>query len=196
MVFISVMLSLAAAAGAAGPESAGGRDALAVIHSRKSVRHYIDMPVSREQLEVLMKAGMAAPTAADKRPWVFVAVSDRKQLETLAKALPFGKMLTQAGAAIIVGGQPSKSLPGKASQFWIQDCSAASENILLAAEAIGLGAVWIGVFPDEARVQAVRKALGIPANVVPLNVLSIGYPAGDEKPKNKFEPSRIHWERW
>lgn len=180
----------------AGQASEGENPVLKNIHQRKSVRHYLDQPVPREKIELLLKAGMAAPTAADRRPWAFVAVTDQAQLRALAAALPFGKMLNQAGAAVAVCGLPKKSLAGKESEYWIQDCSAASENILLAAESLGLGAVWLGVHPVADRVAAVRKALGIPAEAVPLNVISIGVPAGGEQPKNKFNPANIHWEKW
>lgn len=177
-------------------ESPRRPDALQVIAQRKSVRHYTNKPVSRETLELLLKAGMAAPTAADKRPWAFVVLSEASQRQAVAGILPFGRMLAGAQAAIVVCGLPRKSLPGIESEFWIQDCSAASENILLAAEALGLGAVWIGVYPLPERVQTLQKILGLPKEVVPLNVISLGYPTGVEKPKDKFQPANIHWNRW
>ena len=123
-------------------------DALTVIHNRKSVRTYLDKPVTKEQIEILLRAGMAAPTAADKRPWVFVAVTDRAVLDKLSNTSQYSKMLTKAGAAIIVCGDTRKGLK---SDVWVQDCSAASENILLAAEAIGLGAVWCGFISTKGR---------------------------------------------
>ncbi len=123
------------------------KDALSVIHSRKSVREYTGAQVTKEQLIVLLKAGMAAPTALDKRPWVFVVVTDKDMLSKLAEGLPYSKMIVQAGSAIVVCGDLSKTMEGEAKEFWIQDCSAASENILLAAEAIGLGTVWTGYIP-------------------------------------------------
>lgn len=176
--------------------TAPSKDAMSVIFSRKSVRKYQDKAVPKETLELLMKAGMAAPTAADKRPWAFVAVTDKKQLAALAAALPYGKMIGKAGAAIVVCGMEEKFFPGAEREFWVQDTSAATENILLAAEAGGLGAVWIGVYPDKARYEAVSRVLGLPATVLPLNVVSIGYPMGNEKPKDKFDPKKIHWEKW
>ncbi len=176
--------------------SSPAKDVMSVIFARKSVRKYQDKPVSKASLELLMKAGMAAPTAADKRPWAFVAVTDKKQLAAVAEALPYGKMIGKAGAAIAVCGVEDRFFPGAEREFWVQDLSAASQNILLAAEGEGLGAVWIGVYPDKARVAAVSKALGLPAGVIPLNVISIGYPIGGEKPKNKFDPKNIHWEKW
>lgn len=168
-------------------------DALTVIHKRKSVREYLNKPVTKEQLTVLMKAAMAAPTAMDKRPWVFVAVTERALLDSLAEGLPYSKMLKNAPAAIVVCGDTRKALN---SDVWVQDCSAASENLLLAAEATGLGAVWTGIYPENFKINHVRRTLNIPMEVIPLNVISIGWPTGEEKPKDKFDPSNIHWDKW
>lgn len=170
--------------------------ALKSIHSRKSVRHYLDKKVSKEDLLTLVKAGMAAPTAVDKRPWAFIVVTDKDILKGLESGLPHAKMITNAGSCIIVCGVLEKALPGSGQEYWIQDCSAASENILLAAESMGLGAVWTAVYPSEERIAHVRKTLGIPETVVPLNVIPVGYPSGDEIPKDKFDQANVHWERW
>ncbi len=169
---------------------------LEIIHQRKSVRHYLDKSVKKEDLLTLIKAGMAAPTAGDRRPWEFVGITDKKVLKELGQALPYGQMLKEAGGAIVVCGVPEKSYPGEAREFWVQDCSAATENILLAAEAKGLGAVWIGVYPIKKKMEVVSRITGIPEGIVPLNVVSIGYPEGVEKPKDKFNPEQIHWNSW
>lgn len=168
-------------------------DALTVIHSRKSVRKYLDTPVTKKQIETLLRAGMASPTAADKRPWAFVAITDRAVLDTLWYASPNTKMLRQARAAIVVCGDTRKGLR---SDVWVQDCSAASENILLAAEAIGLGAVWCGIYLNPEPTAYVKKVLNLPVEVIPLNIISIGYPTGAEKPKDKWDPSNVHWNGW
>lgn len=174
-----------------------GNSALNVIMNRKSVRHFVpNRPVTKEQLETILKAGMAAPTAVNKQPWTFVAIKDRDTLNKLAEALPYAKMLSDATAAIVVCGVPEWSLPGKNAEFWIQDCSAVSENILLAVESLGLGAVWTAVYPDESRLRSVRETLKIPENVVPLNVIPIGYPTGQDQKKDKYKADRIHWEKW
>ncbi len=173
-----------------------GKDALSVIHARKSVRQYTGVPATKEELMTVLKAGMAAPTAMDKRPWAFVVITQKEMLAKLSEGMPYSKMIVPAGAAIVVCGDVTKALPGQAQEFWIQDCSAASENILLAAEAIGLGAVWTGVYPSDERVLFVRQALGLPENIIPLNIIAIGNPVGAEKPKDKFDPGNIHWEKW
>ncbi len=169
---------------------------LKIIHQRKSVRHYTEQKVSKEQLETLVKAGMAAPTAMNKQPWTFVVVKDRQNLDSLASYLPTKKMLTTASAAIVVCGDMNQALKGEGQPYWIQDCSAATQNILLAAESMGLGAVWLGIYPSEKNVNAVSECLDLPAHVTPLCVISIGYPVGDEKPKDKWKPEKLHWEKW
>lgn len=173
-----------------------GSETLQTIHSRKSVRSYVNKPVSKDDLMTIMKAAMAAPSAMDLRPWRFVAITDKKKLNELSEILPYGKMLKNAGAAIAVCGDLAKTFEGKEKEFWVQDCSASTQNILLAVEASGLGAVWIGVYPNDERVAAVSSALGLPPNIIPLNVISIGYPTGEEKPKDKFNKEYIHWESW
>lgn len=172
-------------------------ETLNTIFARKSVRAYDPTrEVTYAQLETLVRAGMAAPTAMDRRPWEFVVVTERAGLDELAGVLEYGKMLFAAKAAIVVCGNMEQTIPGTAGEFWVQDCSAATENILLAAESIGLGAVWVGVYPEVKRVERVRAALGIPATVTPLNVISIGYPQGGDKPKDKYDPAKIHKDKW
>jgi len=167
-----------------------------IIMQRKSVRKYLDKKIQEETLETIVKAGMAAPTAANKQPWSFVVVTERETLDKLADKLPYTKMLYKAPAAIVVCGVPEWGLPGEENEYWIQDCSAASENILLAAESLKLGAVWTGAYPMKDREKAIREILGIPDKIVPLNVIALGYPTGVEKPKNKFKKERIHREKW
>lgn len=169
---------------------------LETIFKRKSVRRYTNRAVSKEQLTLLVKAGMAAPSAVDKRPWVFVAITDRAMLDKLADMLPHAKMLKQSTAAIVVCGDMNRALEGDAKSYWIQDCSAATENILLAAESIGLGAVWTGVHPSKDREKVVTDALGLPNNILPLNVIAIGYPLGNEQPKDKWNEQLLHWDKW
>jgi nitroreductase len=174
---------------------AQGPDALSVIHSRKSVRNFTGQEVTKEVLDKILRAGMAAPTAVNKQPWSFVVVTDRKTLDNLKDGLPYTKMLDKAGAAIVVCALPEKAYEQKV-EFAVIDSTCASENILLAAEALGLGAVWTAAYPYNDRMGFVRKTLNIPDNVIPLNVIPIGYPTGADKPKEKFNPENIHWEKW
>jgi len=173
-----------------------GKSAIEIIHKRTSVRDYTERKVTRDQLETLVRAGMAAPTAMNKQPWLFVAIDDKEVLNSLGAVLPYGKMLLKSTAAIVVCGDMNKVLDGHGKEMWIQDCSAASENILLAATDLGLGAVWTGVYPAEDRVSAVKKVLNLPANLIPLNVIPVGYPAGDTTPKDKWKAENLHWNKW
>ncbi|MDD3859281.1 MAG: nitroreductase family protein [Bacteroidales bacterium] len=169
---------------------------LEVIHSRKSVRHFTDEPVTKEQLETLVKAGMAAPSARNLQPWAFVIVTERNQLDALAEALPYAKMLLDAQAAIVVCGDMKKAATDVDSAYWVQDCSAATQNILLAVESMGLGAVWTAAFPYSDRMEPVKEILGLPENIKPLNVIPVGVPTGEDKPKDKWKPENVHWNRW
>lgn len=170
-------------------------DAITVIHSRKSVRDYTGRSIGKEQLDEILRAGMAAPTAVGKQPWSFIAITDRGTLDMLQDGLPYAKMLDKAGAAIVVCAIPEKAYEQKV-ELAVIDSACASENILLAAEALGLGAVWTAAYPYNDRMDFVRETLNIPDNVIPLNVIPIGYPTAADKPKDKFKPENIHWERW
>ncbi|MCW3806808.1 flavin reductase [Plebeiibacterium marinum] len=171
-------------------------ETLVTIFNRKSVRHFTSEQVSQDQLTMMVRAGMAAPTAVDKRPWAFVAIQEREVLDQLADILPYAKMLKQATGAIVVCGDLSKALQGDAQPYWVQDCSAATQNILLAAESMGLGAVWTGVHPIKDREKDVQQALNIPSDKIPLSVIAIGYPTGEDKPKDKWDETNLHWNKW
>ncbi len=172
------------------------KDFLNVIYTRRSVRRFTGEKVKKEDLIAILRAGMSAPSAVNVQPWAFVVVTDRNTLDKLCEALPYAKMLDKAGAAIIVCGIPDKD-DTFAKDYWVTDCSLASGNILLAAHALGYGAVWTAAYVDKSRMKSVRKILSIPENIIPLNVIPIGIPADkDEKPKDKFKEENIHWERW
>ena len=171
------------------------KDVLTVIRERKSVRSFTGEPVSNDDIDKLLHAGMAAPVAINMRPWKFIVVTDQSTLKVLADGLPYAKMLPKAGTAIIVCAVPEEAALGNET-FAILDCACASENILLAAEALGLGAVWTAVYPRKEVMDFVRKKLNIPADVIPLNVIPVGYPTGEEDARDKYDPRNIHWEKW
>lgn len=170
---------------------------ITLIQSRKSVRSFTADKVSREQIDTLLHAAMAAPSGHNLRPWKFVVVNNSKLLDTLGTQLPNAKMLTDAPAAIVICGDMSvKNKEGRPSGNWVMDCSAATENLLLAAEAMGLGAVWTGAYPYEERIAIVRKVLNLPEHLIPLNVIPIGYPKGNAQPKDKYDKSNIQYNRF
>ena len=179
------------------PEQTPVEIVLQNIHARKSVRRFTSQPVSREQLDILVRAAMAAPSGRDMRPWKFIVLDDREAMNNLSEQLPYAKMLTQAQAAVVICGDMTVvDKKGNPSKNWTFDCSAATENLLLAAEAMGLGAVWTGVHPYEERLAAVAKAFNLPEHIIPLNVIPIGYPKGNPKPKDKFDAGNIHYNGW
>lgn len=190
-----VALSVAVAPMAFAAEEKPVPDALTVIHQRKSVRHYTGQAVEAATLTEIVKAGMAAPTAVNRQPWAFVVVTEKDSLKALANGLPYGKMLENAGGAIVVCALPKKAFQEK-TEFAILDATCASENILLAIEALGLGGVWVSTYPEPERMAFTRKALGIPEEVIPLNIIAVGYPVGTERPKDKFKAGNIHWGKW
>lgn len=163
------------------------------IMTRTSVRQYTDRQISADTLETLLKAGMAAPTAVNKQPWAFVVTTGRDALDSLATLQP---RLKTAAAAITVCGDMTRAIEGEGRDFWVQDCSAATENILLAAHALGLGAVWTGVYPIAERIDNVSHALALPDSVVPMCIIAVGYPVADQEPKDKWDPSKVHYQRW
>ncbi|MGC9332346.1 MAG: nitroreductase family protein [Bacteroidales bacterium] len=168
---------------------------LSLIHNRKSVRHFQSGDIEKEKLKELVRAGMAAPSARDLRPWQFLIITNKNILNNLAEQLPYAKMLHDVPAAIVVMGDTTVKSPSGQS-YWLQDTCAATENILLAAEALGLGAVWTALYPYEDRMSPVVEACHIPDHIVPLNIIPVGIPAGSDKPKDKWEPDKIHWNAW
>jgi len=168
-------------------------DALDALLTRRSIRTYTAEPVGAADVEKLLRAAMAAPSAGNQQPWHFVVVDDRATLDAIPEFHPYSAMLKQAPLAVVVCGDVAGA---RMPEYWQQDCSAATENLLLAAHALGLGAVWLGICPEEDRVVATRELLGLPPQVVPLCVVSIGHPAEDKEPPDRYEPSRVHRNRW
>lgn len=189
--FIALLSALVACNGTETKESEGSNQTLETIFNRKSVRKYTERPVEKEKLETLVRAGMAAPSSRDRRPWEFVIVTDRDLLDKMGDGLPLARMLKETKQAIIVCGDTVKS-----ENAWQLDCSAAAQNILLAAESIGLGAVWTAAYPYPERMKIIRDALQLPEHILPLTVIPLGYPTGIEKPKDKYNKKQIHYNGW
>ncbi len=174
--------------------SSNMNETLKTIHSRKSVRTFSEQAVSKEQVEVLLRAAMAAPSSKNNQPWSFYVITNSGVLKHLAESLPYAQAVAKAPLAIVVCGDNTKGVTQpEQSLNWSLDCSAASENLLLAAESIGLGATWTGVYPYPDRMQVVKTILMLPENIIPLNLIPVGYPAGSEKPKDKYKPENIKW---
>jgi nitroreductase len=168
-------------------------DAMEAILSRRSIRKYIKKPISNEIVKELLEAGMSAPSAGNEQPWNFIVIKDPKILKKIPSFHNHAHMLNDASLAILVCNDKHLEKHG---EMWIQDCSAATENILLAVNAKGLGAVWLGIYPREERIDGMRKLLDIPEHIVPFSLVSIGYPAEKKPQANRYDASRIHQNKW
>lgn len=156
--------------------------------TRRSVRSYTDQDVEPEKLEAILEAGMAAPSGKNGQPWDFIVLTRREILDEMAERLPYAKMLREARVAIAVCADRTKS------PYWYVDCSAAAENILLAAHALGLGAVWTATYPYRDRMDVVKELCGLPGSYDSLCVIPVGYPAREARPKDNFDAGKIHHE--
>ena len=163
------------------------------IHGRRSIRSYTDRPVAEDVIRDILAAAMAAPSAGNQQPWQFVVIDDRETLNAIPKYHEHASMLRQAPVAIAICGDERLE---KYRGFWVQDCSAAVQNLLLAAHAKGLGAVWLGIHPIGERVVKTQELLGLPKEVIPLAVVALGYPAEKPGPVDRFDASRVHKNRW
>ena len=164
------------------------------IYARRSIRKYKDKQVEKEKLELLLKAAMAAPSAMNIKPWEFVVVTEPQTIAEIRSALMFGKH--NAPAAIVVCGNLHFFKNQVASQFWVQDCSAATQNILLAAVDLGLGTVWLGVSPIHNFMKRISTILQLPEYIKPLNVIYVGYPDEEKPARTQYDSNRVHWESY
>ena len=167
-------------------------ETMEAILTRRSIRRYTRQPVADEVLEELLKAAMYAPSAGNCQPWHFVVIKDRKILDEIPRFHPYSRMLKEAPVAILVGCDWDLQMPG----FGVQDCSAATQNILLAAQAKGLGTVWLGIYPDEAMVANMKRLLKLPEHIVPIALVSVGYPAEQKPQPERYQADRVHHDRW
>ena len=167
------------------------RDLIQTILSRRSIRKYADRPVSEVDIQTLLEAAMAAPSASNQKPWHFIVVDEREALKQLGEAHPYAKMLFEAPLCVAVCGDASIS-----KHYWPQDCSAATQNMLLAAHSAGLGAVWLGIHPEEDRIVKMRQLLGMPETLAPFCVVAVGWPAEEPGPADRYDPARARRNRW
>lgn len=168
-------------------------DTIKAILERRSIRRYTEESVSDETMRELLEAGMYAPSAGNQQPWDFIVVKNKESLEEITKVHPYSHMLKEASGAIVVCGNVEKEV---FKGFWVQDCSAATQNILLAAHSLGLGAVWLGVYPDKERVKEIGEIFNLPQHIVPLSIISIGYPGESKPTPNRYSEDNVHYEQW
>lgn len=160
------------------------------LQKRRSIRKYTDEPVTPEQINALMHAAMSGPSAVNRTPWEFYVVTNPEKLQFLRGAARFSKM--NAPLAIVVCGNKSRALPLQLAEYWVQDCSAATENILLAAVDMGLGSVWCGIHPQKNAEKKVAEVLDLPDKLTPLNIIYIGHPAEEQPPRDQYNEKYVH----
>jgi nitroreductase len=168
-------------------------EALEAITSRRSIRQYTNQQVPDELIHKILQAGMLAPSAHDHRPWQFILITAKEKLLAIPRFHPYAEMLKQAPLAIVIAGDKKIE---KSLDYLLLDCAAATQNMLLAAHALGLGAVWVAVYPRPERVQGITGLLQLPVWIVPVSMIALGYPAEQKKPQDRFDPARIHLDRW
>lgn len=168
-------------------------EVIEAILTRRSIRKYSREKITDNQIEIILKAAMYAPSAMNQQPWHFIVIDERKKLNLIMEVHPYSKMLKEAGLAILVCGDERLQL---SKGYWVVDCGAATQNLLLAAHGIGLGAVWLGVHPREERKSGIRKIFHLPDHVQPFSLISIGYPAEEKPVPQRFKPERIHKNQW
>ena len=170
--------------------------ALDVIATRVSVRQFTGEKLSAAQIDKILRAGMSAPTAVNKQPWAFVVVDDEDVLSVLGQTLRSSRIENGASHAIVVCGDMNKALEGEGRDYWIEDTSAATENMLLAAHSMGIGSLWVGVYPISERVEAVRQIIGAPEDIVPMCLVVLGVPNEQPAVKDKYKEENIHYNKW
>jgi len=168
-------------------------DALTTILTRRSIRKYKQKRIPLETIETLLRAGMAAPSARNKQPWEFLVIQNRETLDKIAGWHPYAKMLREACVAILVCANTNiQEIEG----YCALDCAAATENILLAAHALGLGAVWIGIYPRTERIAKIKEMFSLPPFILPISLISLGYPAEEKAQRDRFDKTKVHFDRW
>jgi nitroreductase len=168
-------------------------DLLEAIYTRRSIRQFTDQPIPEEQLEEILKTAMQAPSARNFQPWHFVVIDDRDLLKEVPKFHPYASMLETAPLTIAVCGDFTLE---KSIEYIALDCAAATQNMLLAVHGLGLGAVWLGIYPREKRIEGLKKLLHLPQQIIPISLVALGHPAEHHPSVSRYQPSRIHRNSW
>lgn len=163
------------------------------LFGRRSIRKFTSQPITEEEIQRMLSAAMAAPSAGNAQPWRFVVVTERALLDTLHTVNPYAAMAKQAPLAIVVCADVNAE---KYKNYWVQDCSAAMQNLLLAVHAMGLGAVWTGVHPVQERVTGFSTMFALPENIVPLGIAIIGHPDQSLPPHSEYDATKVHYNQW
>ncbi|MDD4050803.1 MAG: nitroreductase family protein [candidate division Zixibacteria bacterium] len=168
-------------------------EAIEAILGRRSIRRYYGRPVTEDQIEQILRAAMCAPSANNEQPWQFIVITDRRMLDRIPTVHPYSAMLKEAPLAILVCGDVSLD---KSPGYWVVDCAAATQNLLVAAYALGLGTVWLGVYPREERMGDIAALFGLPDHVKPLALVAVGHPAEKKPANDRYDASRVRRNTW
>ncbi len=195
IALVIVSVRLIAISSSKGQETDTSNTMIDCIMTRASVRSYTGEQINDSLINKILRAGMAAPTAANQQPWQFIVVTEQTLKDSITAAFEYTKMVEKCSFAIVVCGNMDNLFEGDIPDggFWVEDCSAASENMLLAAHALGIGGVWCGIYPLKDREKRLQSILNLPSNLTPLNVMAFGYPAQPVAPKDKWVPAKIHY---
>ncbi len=166
------------------------------VFTRRSVRDFLPKEVEKEKMERILRAGMEAPSAHNRRPWEFIVVSDAAKRAAIAEMSPYAKMLPSAAAAIIVCGNLKLGAKEPEDTYWVQDCAAATENILVQISGEDLGGVWLGWYPDARRVEALHSYFNLPGHIIPFSVIAVGYPEKPADAPSRYDEKLVHWNSW
>jgi len=168
-------------------------DLFEAINNRRSIRKYISKKIDNDLILKIIKAGMQAPSAGNQQPWHFIIIDDKLIFNKIMEIHPHSKMLTEADKAIFIIADINLE---KYTNYWPLDCAAAVQNMLLAAHGLGLGAVWLGVYPRQERMIKLKELFNLPENIKPFALISLGYPAEQKQFEDRFKPERIHYNKW
>lgn len=168
-------------------------DILEAIYTRRSIRKFTNEAISGEDLEKILRAGFQAPSAHNFQPWEFLIIKDKSTFEEISRVHTYAKMLPQADTCIIVCGDEKKQ---PKTGFMIEDCSAAIQNILLAAHGLGLGAVWCGLYPVTQLTEDIKNICSLPDHITPVGMVVLGHKGEDKAPVDRFDAGKIHYEKW
>lgn len=165
------------------------------ILERRSIRKYLDRQIPKESIKEILRAGMSAPSAGNAQPWQFIVLEEKSILHRIPEIQSSSQMLKQASHAIVICGD--MNLKNKfVGELWVQDCSAATENMLIMAQDLGLGAVWLGVYPMEEIVEGIKRLLDLPDHIIPFSIVALGYPAESKDASDRYNEARVHWNQW
>lgn len=168
-------------------------DIMKGLLERRSIRKYTNQIIPDDKIKEILESAMHAPSAANGQPWEFVVIKDKNILNEITKFHPYSNPLKQADCAIVVCGNLSKEI---FKGLWTQDCSAATENILLAAHGLGIGSLWLGLYPEMSRVESLKKLINAPENIVPFSIVSLGYPAEEKSIESRYDEDKVHYDTW